>query len=89
MVTKAERIEKYRGFGNEKLKPLAIGGDDEAKAELLRRGNVLTPEGKLRKQVRKEYTDSRGVEHVDEMVVEDGKMVERNGIPTTGNVVPF
>lgn len=74
-----EQNKKYGHVGNEKLKPLAIAGDAAAVAVLADRGNVLTEEGRLRKETRQEYTDSRGVERVDSVVVEDGRVVERNG----------
>ncbi len=75
----------YSGYGNEQLKPLAIDGNKNAIKELKNRGNTLDEDGRLVKKTRQEYTDSRGNEHVDEVTVADGKIIERNGVPIAPN----
>lgn len=73
-----DKQEEFRGLGNERLKPIAIEGDKDAVAELKRRGNTLE-DGRLVKTRRSEYTDARGIEHVETVKVADGRIIERNG----------
>lgn len=71
----------YTLQGNERLKPLAVAGDLDAVAELARRGNVLTSEGKLQKvyaRTKRNYDRNTGEllsEDRIEETVEDGRRV--------------
>lgn len=69
-------MSELDGFGNEKLLPLAIAGDKEAVAVLKRRGNTLTPEGKLRKRTRQRWINPAGQVVMREVTVENGQVVE-------------
>lgn len=90
MSTQAQK-NSHGHLGNELLKPMAMTGDAAAEAILADRGNVLTPEGKLRKTRTTKYRDAHGMQHEVVVVVEDGKMVgkEIDGVPITGNIVSF
>lgn len=88
MATQAQK-NKYGNVGNEKLLPLAIGGDVAAVAVLEERGNTVTADGKLQKTVVDEYTDHRGKVHSSTRVIENGKLISVDGVNVAGNVVPF
>lgn len=90
MSTAEERMS-HGGLGNERLKPMALLGDEAAVAILLDRGNVLTDEGRLRKERTSLFRDRFGIEHELYEVVVDGRMVQRavDGVAITGNIIPF
>lgn len=44
-------MNRYAGWGNEKLLPLAVGGNVGALKELKERGNALTEDGEVTKTV--------------------------------------
>lgn len=70
----------YTGYGNEKLKPLALSGNADAERELNNRGNFLTPEGGLKKTYVRTDRKYQGNLLISENVIEedviDGKRVE-------------
>lgn len=87
MTTYAQH-QKYGAVGNEKLLQLAAEGDAAAHAVLGDRGNTVTADGKLRKLETKAFT-VRGKEFTTTRLIENGKVIEQDGVPVTGNISPF
>lgn len=67
----------YQQTGNEKLKPLAVAGDAKALDELELRGNTLTADGQLVKEIVRNYRDQFEVNHTEVTTVTDGRVTER------------
>lgn len=76
------------GYGNERLKPMALGGDGAAEWELETRGNVLLKDGageytgvleKRTKRTRHVYVDGKFIKKEEiEEVIQDGRLVSRS-----------
>lgn len=79
----------YSRFGNEKLLPLAIGGNVQAEGELNDRGNTLTVDGKLmkvHKTTKRNYDGDRLIStDLIERTVVNGQLVKVtvNGVETS------
>jgi len=91
MMSTVTQRKSHGTLGNERLFPMALEGDEAAVAILGDRGNVVTPEGKLRKTRTSKYRDAHGMIHELIETVENGKMIERtvDGVVISGNIVQF
>lgn len=74
----------YSGWGNEKLVPLAVNGDQDAMVELNRRGNRMEFDGekatgRLLKERKGSQVHNGAIKDTDNVTIADGMIIKVNG----------
>lgn len=67
----------YSGYGNERLLPLGVAGDQDAIDELGRRGNTIMPDGSLEKVYTTTVRNASGGSDVIERTVNMGRLIKK------------
>lgn len=75
-------MPNYANWGNEKLLPIAIAGDQEAIDELTARGNTVMPDGSLQKDYITRTRNASGGDDVTIRTVNNGRLIRKtiNGV---------
>lgn len=70
-------MPNYANWGNEKLLPIAIAGDQEAIDELTARGNEVMPDGSLQKEYTTRTRNASGEDDVTVRTVNNGRLIRK------------